>query len=157
MRYLENAIVQSMVFYKDGFFGYGERGDFTYWSLAHFMPIVLMLISLVLLYRFKNKLKEWKFDENFRFIIGALCLFFFAAYYWRLLYVGNEDGGQETFLTKLPLELCEWNCCLSAFMIMKKSRKLFGISFLKLRSKEICFFLQSFLRENQTFVQIVYA
>jgi hypothetical protein len=30
-------------FFKDGFFGYGEPGDFTYFSLAHFVPILVLL------------------------------------------------------------------------------------------------------------------
>lgn len=119
-----------MNFYRNGFFGYGNDGDFKYWSVAHFAPIAVLVIAVFLIYRFREKLKNFKHEEEVRFIFGGLCLFFWLSYYWRLLYVGNEGSGENTFLTKLPLELCEWNCVVSSFMIMKKSRRMFGISFL---------------------------
>ena len=28
-------------FFKDGFFGYAEKGNFKYYSIAHFVPLTL--------------------------------------------------------------------------------------------------------------------
>ncbi len=123
-------MTENIEFYKEGFFGYGKDGDFKYWSLAHFVPIVVLVVAVCLIYRFRKNLKEFRYEEELRFLLGGLCLFFWISYYFRLLYVGNEGSGQKTFLTKLPFELCEWNCVLSSFMIMKKSRRMFGMSFL---------------------------
>ena len=123
-------VTETIEFYKEGFFGYGNDGEFQYWSLAHFVPIVVLAVVVCLIYRFRKNLIKFRHEEEVRFLLGGLCLFFWMSYYWRLLYVGNEGNGQNTFLTKLPLELCEWNCVLSSFMIMKKSRRMFGMSFL---------------------------
>ena len=130
MEPLTGEVIEQIRFYRDGFFGYGETGDFAYFSAAHFAPILLMLLAVFLIYRFRNRLKGWKWDEDFRFLLGALCLITFFSYYCRVLYAGTENSGRTTLLTKLPFEFCDLNICLTAFMVMKKSRKLFGISFL---------------------------
>ena len=36
-------------FYSEGFFGYGLKGDFTYWSFWHFLPIIILLILIFLI------------------------------------------------------------------------------------------------------------
>lgn len=115
-------------FGSDGFFGYGQEGDFTYWSLAHFVPIILTLIAIFLVYKFRNKLKVWKSEGTFRFIIAAILIFCESFYYWRIMYVGNGGNGEQ-LLTKLPLEVCEWSAYICAFMLMKKSRHLFDVCF----------------------------
>ena len=45
-------------FYKDGFFGYGEKGDFTYFSFWHFLPIILLIGGIILTYFLKDKIKS---------------------------------------------------------------------------------------------------
>ena len=37
-------------FYSDGFFGYGEAGDFKYFSIAHFVPLIILAIAIVVTY-----------------------------------------------------------------------------------------------------------
>ena len=115
-------------FGKNGFFGYGEEGDFTYWSLAHFLPILITIGLIYLIYRYREKLSQSKWDETLRFIMGGILIFCEAFYYWRIMYVGNGNNGEQ-LLTKLPLEVCEWSAYLCAFMLMKKSRHLFDICF----------------------------
>ena len=56
-------------FYRDGFFGYGEKGDFKYGSIWHILPILLLAAGVYLTYRYRDKIKSWKGEENFRFIV----------------------------------------------------------------------------------------
>ena len=116
-------------FFKDGFFGYGEKGNFKYWSLAHFIPIILYGVGIYLIFRYREKLKNWKHEENFRFIFAAVMLLAEMSYFWRLLYVGSSDPEYTNLLDKLPLQVCEWTCIFAIFMITKKSKWLYQICF----------------------------
>lgn len=116
-------------FFKDGFFGYGEKGDFTYWSVAHFVPLLLLAAAIFLMYRYREPLASWKHEENFRFIFAFVMLLAEMSYFWRLLYVGSSDPTETTLLDKLPLQVCEWTCIAAIFMITKKSKLLYQICF----------------------------
>lgn len=126
---MENAVTK-VLFYKDGFFGYGEKGDFQYWSLAHFVPLILFGIAVFLIFRFREKLKSWKHEENFRFIFAFVMLMVEMSYFWRLLYVGSSEPDKVIdLLDKLPLQVCEWTCIFASFMMMKKSQSLYQLCF----------------------------
>ncbi len=115
-------------YYHEGFFGYSLEKDFNYWSLAHFLPIILLCVGIWLTYRYREKIKNCKWEQNIRFIIGAVLIFTEAFYYWRLLYVGNS-GKDLQMITYLPLQVCEWSAYIAAFMMMKKSKHAFDICY----------------------------
>ncbi|MBQ7338081.1 MAG: TIGR02206 family membrane protein [Clostridia bacterium] len=116
-------------FFKDGFFGYGEKGDFAYYSLAHWIPLILLAVSVFLVYRFRGRLRAWKHEETFRFLFAFAMLLAEMSYFWRLLYVGSSDPAETNLLDKLPLQVCEWTCIMAIFMITKKSKLLYQICF----------------------------
>ena len=116
-------------FFKEGFFGYGEKGDFQYYSIEHFIPLIFMAACIFLLYRYRDALREWKHEENFRFIFAFVMLLAEMSYFWRLLYVGSSNPEEQNLLDKLPLQVCEWTCITAIFMITKKSRALYQICF----------------------------
>ncbi len=116
-------------FFKDGFFGYGEKGNFKYFSLAHFIPLILLVLAVFLCYRYRNKFKNWKHEETFRFIFAFVMLMAEMSYFWRLLYVGSSDPTKINLLDKLPLQVCEWTCIIAIFMMTKKSKLLYQICF----------------------------
>lgn len=113
-------------FFKDGFFGYGEKGDFTYFSFWHIFPIVLLIAAIILTYIYRKKLSEFKHEKQVRFILGCAILLFEAGYYWRLLYVGSE-GVTNTLLTKLPFQICEWTAIFAALMLFVDNKTCFDI------------------------------
>lgn len=43
-----NAVTREMTFFSGGFFGYGEKGDFKAFSLAHILPILLGIAAVLL-------------------------------------------------------------------------------------------------------------
>ena len=117
-------------YYHEGFFGYSLTQDFYEWSLAHLLPILILIAAIVFVYIYREKIAAWKGEETLRFVLGAVLILNEGFYYWRLLYVGN--GGAATLdpmLTYLPLQVCEWSAYLAAFMLMKKSKHLFDICF----------------------------
>ncbi len=118
------------IFYSKGFFGYGEKGNFKYWSFAHFAPILIFALAIYFTYRYRDVIRNWKHEENLRFVFAAAMLFVEMSYFWRLLYVGSsEPGASVDMLDKLPLQVCEWTCILAVFMMMKKSRAIYPICF----------------------------
>ncbi len=117
-------------YYHEGFFGYSLTQDFYDWSLAHLMPIFILIAAIVLVYFYREKIAAWKGEETLRFVLGAVLILNEGFYYWRLLYVGNGGAAAlDPMLTYLPLQVCEWSAYLAAFMLMKKSKHLFDICF----------------------------
>ncbi|MBO5328789.1 MAG: TIGR02206 family membrane protein [Clostridia bacterium] len=117
-------------FYYEGFFGYSLTQDFEYWSLAHLLPIFLLIGAIIATYFLRNKIKNCKFEESLRFILGFLLILNEGFYYWRVMYVGNGGSSDPTqLITKIPLQVCEWSAYISAFMLMKKSKHAFDICF----------------------------
>lgn len=110
-------------FEDKGFFGYGQEGNFKYWSFAHFAPLILLGLCIFLIVFYRKKLSEMKREGTFRFVFGFIILLVEMSYFWRLTYVGG------TYVTKLPLQFCQWSCILSAFMIMSKNKKLYDICY----------------------------
>ena len=88
----------------------------------------MLALAIYLVWRYREKLRNWKGEENFRFGIGLALILTEFFYYCRVLYVGNGGNGEQ-LITKLPFEVCEWAAILTAFMIMKKGKSLFQCSF----------------------------
>lgn len=121
--------VQEIVFYSQGFFGYGAKGDFVQWSWAHFAPILFTLVAIVLTWKYRERLRSWRHEETARFIYVFIMLVLEMSYYWRLLYVGTAPGISDTFMDRLPLQICEWTLMVCCFMMLKKSPVLFDMAF----------------------------
>ena len=117
-----------MQFGSEGFFGYGEEGDFVPYSWDYFIPILVMILAAVLIIIYRNKLHDFKKEGTIRFFWGFVMMIVEMSYYWRVLYVGSESG-ETTLMTKLPFQLCEWGAICAIFMIMSLNDTLFGINF----------------------------
>ena len=119
--------LSTIEFHKDGFFGYGEKGDFKYFSFWHFLPIIILIAAIILTYIYRKKLASFKHEKFVRFILGCVILLFESGYYWRLLYVGVEDSESTTLLTNLPFQICEWTAIFAALMLFVEYKSLFDI------------------------------
>ena len=122
---MENFVYE---YHKEGFFGYSETPIFKYFSFAHLLPLFLLGIGIFLVYRYRETLRNWKYEDAFRSIVGALLIFNECSYYWRLLYVGNSQDGTQ-MMTFLPLQVCEWTAYIAAFMLLKKNKHFYDIAF----------------------------
>lgn len=115
-------------FYNAGFFGYGERGDFVPWSIWHILPLLVIAAVIILLWRYREQIRNWKGERSFRFIYAFVMLVAEMSYFWRILYIGNE-WGLGTLMDKLPLQICQWGLICAVFALMSESEALFGINF----------------------------
>lgn len=114
-------------FFSEGFFGYGEKGNFQYFSFWHFLPIIILIAGIILTYKFRDKIRESKHEKTFRLILGMVMMFTEMAYFWRLLYIGNSDLGEHTLLTRLPFQVCEWTCIFAVLMVLTENKHFFDI------------------------------
>lgn len=103
------------------FFNHGVEGEFQYFTLAHFIPIIIMLVVIYLLYRYQEQIRNWKYEENARIIFAAVVLFSDMSYFWHKIYIGANIANH------LPVTICGWAAIMSAFMLMTKKKGLFDV------------------------------
>ena len=115
-------------FFNDGFFGYSNEQDFFMGSIWHILPIILMIIAIMLIYKYRKQIRNYKYESRVRYILAFVMLLVEMSFFWRLLYVGTE-GVYDTLLTYLPIQMCQWGLIISVFTIISKNRKLFSISY----------------------------
>ena len=114
-------------FYSEGFFGYGKKGDFQYFSFWHFLPILILIGGIILTYIFREKIANSKHEKTFRFILGCVMLLAEFGFFWRLLYVGPGTTTLHTMMHKLPIQVCEWTCIFAVLMVLTENKHLFDI------------------------------
>ena len=115
-------------FFSEGFFGYSNKQDFFMGSIWHILPIVLMILVIILIYKNREKIKNYKHEPTVRFVLAFVMLIVEMTFFWRLLYVGNQ-GEADTMLTYLPFQMCQWGLIICVFTITSKNKKLFSINY----------------------------
>ena len=119
---------------KDGFvyfFGEGTEVEFSLFTLAHFAPVILMLGVIFLVYKKKEALRQWKFEENLRYVLGFTLLICDMSYYWRLVGMPVLQPGP---VENLPIGVCGWAVIFCGIMVIGKSQRLFDVAYFWLLS-----------------------
>ena len=114
-------------FYDEGFFGFGEKGNFKYFSFWHFLPIIILIAGIILTYIFREKIRNSKHEKTFRLILGIVMLMAELGYFWRLLYAGPGNTTDHNLLDRLPLQVCEWTCIFAVLMVLTENKHFFDI------------------------------
>lgn len=113
------------------FFGAGTEQEFALFTPAHFAPILVMLGTIYLIYRFRDRLHDSKFDERFRYFLAFALIISEMSYYWRL--VGMPELNPNP-VEHLPIGVCTWATIFCSYMVIGKSQTLFDISYFWLMS-----------------------
>lgn len=108
------------------FFGKGESVEFTNFTLAHFMPIIVTAAIIYLIYRFRQKIKGMKNEMIFRYIISFTLIISEMAYYWRLIAIPSLGPNP---VDHLPISVCGWVAIFASYMLIGKSQTLFDICY----------------------------
>lgn len=108
------------------FFGVGTEQEFALFTPAHFIPVILLFVALYLLYKYKDKIRNSKYETNIRYILGFMLIICDMSYYWRLSALPTLSEGVST---TLPIGVCAWSVIFCAFMIVGKSQRLFDITY----------------------------
>ena len=116
------------------FFGQGEEIEFVNFTAAHFIPVILLFVALFLIYRFRDRLRESKYDKNLRHILAFMLIISEMSYYWRL--VGMPSLG-PTPVDHLPITVCGWAVIFCSYMVIGKTQTLYDISYFWLLSGSV--------------------
>lgn len=116
------------------FLGQGDTVEFTNFSLAHFVPILVMVGIILLIRRYREPLRTSKHEQTFRYILAFALICCEMSYYWRLVAVPSLGPNP---VDHLPITVCGWVVIFSCLMVLGKSQLLFDISYFWLFSGTI--------------------
>ena len=108
------------------FFGKGESVEFTNFTVAHFMPIIIVVGIIFLIYRFRKNISDMKNEKIFRYIIAFALIISEVSYYWRLIAMPSLGPNP---VDHLPISVCGWVAIFASYMVIGKSQTLFDISY----------------------------
>ena len=108
------------------FIGAGTEQEFALFTLAHFAPILWMIAMILLIYRFRDPLKNWKYEQAIRYVLAFALICSEMAYYWRLVAVPSLGPNP---VDNLPISVCGWAVVFCSFMVIGKTQCLFDISY----------------------------
>lgn len=115
-----------MAAFLDYFFGKGEGVEFVNFTWAHFLPIILTIILLFVLYRFRNEIREMKHEKVFRYILAFTLIISDMSYYWRLIAMPSLSPNP---VDHLPISVCGWVAIFASYMVIGKSQTLFDLCY----------------------------
>ena len=116
------------------FLGAGTEVEFTNFSVAHFLPVFIMLDVIFLMYRFRDRLRTWKHEQILRYFLAFALIFSEMSYYWRLVAIPSLGPNP---IDHLPITVCGWAVVFCSYMVIGKSQTLFDISYFWLFSGSI--------------------
>lgn len=103
------------------FFKLGQEGDFKYFTLPHFIPLIIMGIIIFLIYKYKQQIFIYKYEKNIRLSLAFILIISDMSYFWQKMYIGSDIKDH------LPLTICGWAAILSALALLSGSQFLFDI------------------------------
>ena len=56
------------------FFGIGQSEEFANFTLAHFAPIAVAVAIIILIYRFRDRIKNLKNEKAFRYTLAMILI-----------------------------------------------------------------------------------
>lgn len=108
------------------FFGKGTDVEFVNFSFAHFLPIVITAVLLVLLYRYRNEIRNMKNEQVFRYILAFALVISDMSYFWRLIAMPSLSPNP---VDHLPITVCGWVAIFASYMLIGKSQTLFDVCY----------------------------
>ena len=115
-----------MLGFLNYFFGKGETVEFTNFTLAHFMPILVVAGIIFLIYRFRRNIRDLKNEMTFRYILAFILISSEMSYYWRLIAIPALGPNP---IDHLPITVCGWVAVFGSYMVIGKSQTLFDLCY----------------------------
>lgn len=108
------------------FFGAGKEIEFENFSAAHFLPIIVGIALILIIYFLRDKIKSSKYENSFCYIMAFALIISEMSYYWRLIGIPSLEPNP---IDHLPITVCGWAVTFCSFMVIGKSQTLFDISY----------------------------
>ena len=108
------------------FFGHDTGNGFTEFNTAHIITLILFLVGIGLIYVFRNKFKEYKYEKQFRYGFAAFLLLWEFTLY---IFEATSEAGW-VWADNLPfISLCGITLYLAIILLVTKNYKLFEIGY----------------------------
>lgn len=108
------------------FFGKGDTEEFSNFTIAHFLPILILISVVFLIRHFRKDLRQWRFEKNIRYILAFALIISEMSYFWRLVAIPSLHPNP---VDHLPITVCGWAVIFCSYMLIGKSQTLFDISY----------------------------
>lgn len=108
------------------FFGKGETEEFKAFGFWHFLPIIVAAAVIYLIYRYRDRLRESKWDEKLRYTMAFIMIISEMSYFWRLVGIPELNPNP---VDHLPITVCGWAIIFASYMVIGKSQTLFDIAY----------------------------
>lgn len=108
------------------FLGEGQSVEFRNFTLAHFLPILIAVALIVIIYYRRQAIRDMKREHIFRYMLAFALIVSEMSYYWRLIAVPALGPNP---VDHLPITVCGWVVVFSSYMLIGKSQTLFDISY----------------------------
>ena len=106
------------------FFGAGSEQEFSLFTVAHFAPVLAMLLVIWWIWKKQDAIRESRHEVKIRYILAFALIIADMAYYWRLAAAPWLSTGP---VDSLPLGVCGWAAIFCSFMLVGKCQSLFDI------------------------------
>ncbi len=116
------------------FFGQGEQIEFRNFTLAHFVPILVLLGIIFCIYKFREKIRNAKHEKKIAMALAFIAIVSEMSYYWRLVGI---PALQPNPMDHLPITVCGWAVVFCAFLVVTKNQTLFDIAYFWLLSGSV--------------------
>lgn len=88
----------------------------------HLLQILITGLVIFLIIRYKDQLRESKYEKTIRYITGGTLIVIQLSYY-----IWSASVGKLSFVNNLPLGVCTINIFVSIYIIFSKNEKVFNI------------------------------
>jgi len=116
------------------FLGKGEQEEFANFTLAHFLPLLVTVGVIFLIWKFKKPLQTCKREHWFRYLLAFALIISEMSYYWRLVAIPSLGPNP---MDHLPITVCGWAVVFASYMVIGKSQTLFDIVYFWLFSGSV--------------------
>ena len=106
------------------FFGAGSEQEFSLFTVAHFAPVLAMLLVIWWIWKKQDAIRKSRHEVKIRYILAFALIIADMAYYWRLAAAPWLSAGP---MDSLPLGVCGWAAIFCSFMLVGKCQSLFDI------------------------------
>ncbi|KFZ26827.1 MAG: Integral membrane protein [Candidatus Izimaplasma bacterium HR2] len=107
----------------DTFFSHTIGIEFTEWGVYHFIPISLIIVGVLLIYYFRNEIRDSKNEKYFRYTLGTIGIVAEVSLQIWKLSTGNY------VLDDLPIGVCSFSLFMSIYVMFTKSFKVYEIAY----------------------------
>lgn len=96
---------------------------FKNYGFIHLISIIITLIIITIIYIFRNKIKQWKYHDNFiRYLMAIILLLNMIIYYGSEIIMGTY-----TYKAHLPLHFCFISGFLFMYILFTNKKNWFGV------------------------------